>query len=96
MSDHNQANDRYVSFCGINCDGNADKLIEMLEQQLSSNGGAALWREYFARARQQQVKLAQDNLHFIGNQTNCLYEYFEQCNDEKALALLYKVEQECC
>lgn len=40
--------------------------------------------------------MQRDNLNFIGNQTNPLYEYFEVCEDTQALELLYKIEQECC
>ncbi|WP_221073733.1 N(2)-fixation sustaining protein CowN [Agarivorans aestuarii] len=88
--------DRYVSFCNINCDENADRLISMLKQHLSAKRGGDLWLTYFHEKRAEQAKMQRDNLNFIGNQTNPLYEYFEVCEDIQALELLYKIEQECC
>ncbi|MFT6986040.1 MAG: hypothetical protein ACJAT7_001861 [Psychromonas sp.] len=96
MTEDNNHSDRYRSFCGLNCDLNADKLIAMLEQNMLAGNGAKEWHRYFALKRAQQNKSNHDNLHFIGNQTNTLYEYFEQCQDQDALQLLYKIEQECC
>lgn len=87
---------RYDSFAGISCDQNADQLIALLEKNLKSKNGDIKWHAYFEQKRQQQQKSNHDNLHFIGNQTNVLYEYFSDCNDAEAQALLYKIEQECC
>lgn len=91
-----QINNRYLSFSGIRCNTNAVRLIEMLERNISAGNGREEWHAYFAIKRQQQLKLQHDDLHFVGNQTNTLYEYFELCEDQSALALLYKIEQECC
>lgn len=96
MNQINQHNNRYLSFCGITCHSNADQLMEMLEKNIRAGNGSKEWHAYFALKRQQQLKLQHDNLHFVGNQTNTLYEYFELCEDQSALALLYKIEQECC
>ncbi|MFT5716638.1 MAG: hypothetical protein ACI9T7_000816 [Oleiphilaceae bacterium] len=93
---YKQAGDRYKSFSGINCDLKADRLIAMLDQNISNIQGDKQWHTYFRQKRLQQQKLQQDNLNFIGNQTNTLYEYFTLCDDQPALALLYKIEQECC
>lgn len=90
------ATDRYVSFCGIDCDLKADKLMTMLEAHLEAGSGEARWIDYFQQKRAQQAKNKQDNLNFIGHQTNTLYEYFELCADEEATKLLYQIEQECC
>lgn len=96
MSEKHQQIDRYTSFCGIDCDLNADRLIAMLEQNISAGKGDERWHSYFAQKRAQQAKLQHDNLNFIGHQTNTLYEYFELCEDWEAKALLYKIEQQCC
>lgn len=96
-TDNNQQQtDRYVSFCGIDCDLKADKLIAMLEQHLATGNGDAKWQDYFHQKRAQQAKNNQDNLNFIGHQTNTLYEYFDICQDQEATKLLYQIEQECC
>lgn len=96
MREENHRADRYRTFCGLGCDLNADKLIAMLELNISAGNGAKEWQRYFALKRAQQQKSNHDNLHFIGNQTNTLYEYFEQCQDQAAQQLLYQIEQECC
>ena len=88
--------DRYVSFCGIACDENSDKLIAMLDKHLRANHGSAEWQKYFNAKITEQKRMGRDNLNLIGNQTNPLYEYFNECEDSEATDLLYKVEQECC
>lgn len=95
-SNQNIQTDRYVSFCGIDCDLKADKLMAMLEAHLEAGSGEAKWINYFQQKRAQQLKNKQDNLNFIGHQTNTLYEYFELCQDQEASKLLYQIEQECC
>ena len=96
MSEKKSTLERYQSFSGISCDINANKLIALLDENINSGKGDKKWHAYFAQKRAQQAKLGNDNLHFIGNQTNILYEYFADCGDQDAQALLYKIEQECC
>lgn len=88
--------DRYVSFCNIACDENADKLIGMLDAHIKAPNGHEKWQQYFSDKRAEQQRMAHDNLHFIGNQINTLYAYFKECKDSVALELLYQLEQECC
>ena len=88
--------DRYVSFCGIDCDGNANRLLAMLENHLATGDGDTRWQTYFQQKREQQAAMNQDNLYFIGAQMNSLYSYLESCDDDAALALLWQLEQECC
>lgn len=88
--------DRYVSFAGIPCDANANHLISMLETHLAQADGAVQWQDYFKQKRSQQIKMQHDNLYFVGSQMNNLHAYFEQCEDEGALDLLWQLEQECC
>ncbi|MEI6894704.1 MAG: N(2)-fixation sustaining protein CowN [Colwellia sp.] len=88
--------DRYISFFGIACDENADKLVSMLETHLHANHGAVQWQQYFNHKRIEQKRMQHDNLNLVGSQVNALYEYFNECKDQQALDLLYKIEQECC
>ena len=94
--ENEQQTDRYISFCGLDCDLKADRLIAMLEKNICAGNGDKRWHTYFAQKREQQAKLQHDNLNFIGHQTNTLYEYFELCNDPAAKELLFQIEQECC
>jgi len=96
MTDNTSPLARYESFSGLSCDINSKKLIELLEENIKAGNGDKKWHSYFQLKRQQQAKSGHDDLHFIGNQTNILYEYFSDCGDEDAKSLLYKIEQECC
>jgi len=96
MNNQTQEQDRYTSFMGLSCDVNADRLIQMLDTNISTEKGEYRWQEYFSKKRQEQVQLNHDNLNFVGHQTNTLYEYFASCEDAEALELLYKIEQQCC
>ena len=96
LSKKEQQGDRYISFCGLDCDVKADKLIAMLENNINAESGDKRWHTYFIQKRGIQKKLQHDNLNFIGHQTNTLYEYFDQCEDQEAKELLYQIEQNCC
>lgn len=88
--------DRYLSFTGIACDENADKLIGMLELHLTRKQGSKAWQQYFRAKLNEQKRMQHDNLNFVGCQTNPLYEYFGEVKDHEATKLLYRIEQECC
>lgn len=88
--------DRYISFSGIACDANADKLIATLKGHLKEKHGSIEWQTYFCDKLTEQKHMKHDNLNLVGCQTNPLYEYFNECGDEEATSLLYKIEQECC
>ena len=95
-AENNQEEDRYVSFLGIGCDANAELLMQVLDSNIKTGNGDSQWQLYFTKKREQQAQLKHDNLNFIGHQTNTLYEYFTSCDDQAALELLYKIEQQCC
>lgn len=88
--------DRYITFIGLQCDEKADRFIAMLDGHIEAGDGDERWQAYFKQKRTQQIKMEQDNLQFIGSQMNNLYSYMDDCEDESALALLWKLEQECC
>jgi len=96
MSEASVKEDRYSSFVGLDCDENADRLMAMLDSNISSGKGDDKWHRYFSEKRRQQALMKHDNLNFIGHQTNTLYEYFSVCGDQAATSLLYKIEQQCC
>ncbi len=88
--------DRYISFCDIECDQNADKLIDRLKTQLSKLPEDNNWKRYFSLKFSQQRQMQYDNLFYIGCQTNTLYEFFEFVRDKESTALLQQIEEECC
>lgn len=87
--------DRYVSFCGIECNRWADQLINTLQDTLDK-GANPEWQAYFTLKFDEQTKMNHDNLFFVGAQMNNLYSFYEEIEDEQALQLLWKLEQECC
>jgi len=96
MNEQTIKTDRYISFEGINCDANSEHLITLLEQHITAGHGDERWHLYFTQKREEQARMQQDNLHFIGSQMNNLYAYLEQCEDDTACDLLWQIEQECC
>lgn len=91
--------DRYVTFCNIDCDANAEKLMQHLKQRVAEptdDQERTKWHNYFAGKFEQQAKMNHDDLFFVGSQMNSLYAYFELIEDDDAHDLLYQIEQECC
>jgi hypothetical protein len=88
--------DRYVSFDGINCDVNASRLLDMIQQHLGDLGPANPWFQYFDLKLASRKTLGQDELFFVGSQICQIREFLEQVHDHAALELLDQVEEECC
>ncbi|TCP59743.1 hypothetical protein EV663_11638 [Rhodovulum bhavnagarense] len=92
MTDHSP--DRYVSFSGIDCDGRAARLMQMLDAQIAATDSR--WVAYFEMKLVQRQRMGNDDLHFIGSQVNTLRAFFEEIDDQAALGLLDDLEQTCC
>lgn len=88
--------DRYVSFQGIDCDGKAQRLLGYIKQYIAESPYPSPWIDYFRTKLANQQTLGQDDLYFVGSQINSIYALFEEYNNEKALALLKQVEEDCC
>ncbi|TCP40814.1 N(2)-fixation sustaining protein CowN [Rhodovulum marinum] len=86
--------DRYVSFQGIDCDGNADRLMGMLARQMATT--ESRWVGYFEKKLAEKRRMGADNLHFIGSQVNTLSAFFAEEGDTEALDLLAYLEETCC
>jgi hypothetical protein len=90
------AHDRYVSFDGINCDGNASRLVEIIQQHLREMSPSEPWPQYFNLKLSSRKALGQDELFFVGSQISQIREFLEQVHDSEALNLLDRLEEECC
>lgn len=88
--------DRYVTFEGLDCDGNAAKVVEAIRNHIVDPAAAGKWSEYFHAKFGEQERLGVDDLFFVGSQMNNLFTFFEELGDKESLDLLYQVEQECC
>lgn len=91
-----QKTDRYVSFEGIDCAGNARRLMEMIERDMPAEGKQGDFWRYFMAKRQPRSGPAPDDLFLVHCHINQIRELFEACGDAEALALLLQVEEECC
>lgn len=88
--------DRYLSFEGIDCDGNAVRLMELLDEQLTLPGRHNAFWDYFNKKRAGETGPPMDDLYLIHGNINQIREFFETWQDEEALALLQQLEEECC
>ncbi len=88
--------DRYVTFDGLDCNGNASRVVDTIRHYITNPGGSTQWAEYFQAKLIEKQRLAVDDLFFVGSQLNNIYAMFEELNDKSAHELLYQVEQECC
>jgi len=91
-----QKTDRYLSFVGIDCAGNARRIIEYIERNQGTAGPAQAFWSYFMARREPAHGLPPDDLFLVHSYINQIRELFETSGDGDALALLLKVEEECC
>lgn len=94
--------DRYVTFRGIDGEGNSRRLMTMLARHIDDPDKTNPFWEKF----KQKLALAdsdganggrrQDELFLVHSYINNLYELFEQYDDQEALCLLRRIEEESC
>lgn len=93
---------RYVTYKNIDCQGNSKKLMAMLCRHINDPEKTNLFWEKFkeqlAAVGDPQAHHGRclDELFLIHTYINNLYEIFEEYEDQEALALLNRIEQECC
>lgn len=88
--------DRYVTFIGIDCDGNAARVMELIERYAADPVHASPFWDYFLAKRQPKSGPKPDELFLIHTNINQIYELFHAVDDDRALALLEWVEYNCC
>jgi nitrogenase-associated protein len=94
--------DRYVSFKGINGDGNARNLLAMLNRYIDQPQFTNPFWEQFKKklalcsSSENTGGRKIDELFLVHSYINNLYDFFENQNDEEALALLARIEAESC
>lgn len=88
--------DRYVSFIGIDCDGNARRVMEIIEKHLAESDQPEPFWEYFMGKRTPRSGPPPDDLFLVHCHINQIRELFEEIGSEEALALLFQLEEECC
>ena len=94
--------DRYVTFKGIDGDGNSRRLVAMLRRHIDdpakTNPFWEKFREKLELAASPEANHGRrlDELFLIHSYINNLYELFEEYEDHEALTLLHKIEIESC
>lgn len=88
--------DRYTSFAGIDCAGNAQRILDRLRHLVQADPPQSRLAPYFTTKLDQQEALGQDSLFFICSQINVIQALFDDCQDQEALQWLAQLEDECC
>jgi hypothetical protein len=94
--------DRYVSFIGINGDGNSKVLMGMLRRHIDDPERTNLFWERFKEkldnvgAPVKSSGRCLDELFLIHSYINDIRELFETYDDRDALKLLEQIEEESC
>lgn len=88
--------DRYVSFVGLDCDGQAKRLVALLRPYMDDPAKRNAFWELLARKLNPVSGPRHDELFLIHAHLNILRDQLEAHDDLEALALLDKIEHECC
>lgn len=96
----NQTADRYVSFIGIDCTGNSRRLAERILMHITdpekSNAFWDRFKQRLAGADAEAERRVADEMCLLCSHVSYIEELFEQYDDAEGLALLEKLEMECC
>lgn len=88
--------DRYTSFEGIDCAGNARRIMTFIERKTTASGAPHPFLAYFLAKRRPRSGPAPDDLFLIHSNLNQIRELLEECGNEQALEWLFTLEEECC
>jgi N(2)-fixation sustaining protein CowN len=88
--------DRYVSFKGIDCAGNARRVMDHVRAYMADPASSNVFWEHIKRRMDIGVGPKQDDMLFVHVYLNQIRELFEERGDADALALLDRIEEECC
>ena len=92
----NTKTDRYVSFIGLDCDAKAREMMSHVRRYIDDPQHTNAFWEYFKKKAAGGSGPAPDDLFLIHSNLNQIRELFELHEDETALNLLDRIEQECC
>ena len=96
--ERSEKSDRYISFKGIDCDGNAQRLIAYLRRHIDDPGKTnPFWEQFKLKLKLNPTSGPHyDALYLVHAYINIMREYLELMQDAEALALLEQLEEECC
>jgi hypothetical protein len=87
---------RYISFIGLDCDAKAAELMAFIQHHVGDPAHSNAFWEYFKKKAAGGSGPKPDDLFLIHSNLNQIRELFEQREDTEALALLDRIETECC
>lgn len=87
--------DRYVSFKGIDCDGNAHRVMELLLRLRSEDPDEQALLDLLKERRVATSGVRCDDLLLLASFVNPVRELFERHHDHEALELLEQLEEQC-
>jgi hypothetical protein len=96
LSNESKSTDRYISFEGIDCDGNARAVMQAIEKHLAVPERNNPFWDYFMKKRAGGSGPKPDDLFLIHSNINQVRELFETWQDEAGMELLILLEEECC
>ena len=88
--------DRYISFIGLDCDAKAAQLMALIRRHIDDPAGSNVFWEYFKKKAAGGSGPRPDDLFLVHCHLNQIRELFEEREDAEGLALLDRIEQECC
>lgn len=99
MASTEKTTDRYKTFIGIDCDGNAKRVIQLLRRHIDDpQKGNPFWDKFKEGlpGADGERKGRNDELFLVHAYINNIRELFEEYDDHEALILLQQLEEECC
>ena len=92
--------DRYVSFCNIDCNGMAERVLPLARRRLAAGDHLAnpFWRRFDDKARALEAGEGggADALYLVCSHVMYLAEIFEADGEGEGAALLEEIELTCC
>lgn len=99
MTEDQHRPDRYRSFAGIDCVGDSRRLVAAIRRHIDDPARTdAFWEAFKLRLAQvgDEARHAPDELRLVCSSVAYIEELFERWGDEDGLALLHRLEEECC
>jgi len=96
QTDEADTRDRYCSFVGLDCNGQAQRLVALLRPYIDDPARTNGFWQLFARKLTAESGPKHDALFLIHAHINILRDQLELHQDHAALALLDQIELECC
>lgn len=99
MSTEEPRPDRYKSFAGIDCTGDSLQLVAAIRRHIDDPAKTdAFWEAFKVKLAQaaDRNQHAPDELRIVCEAVTYIEDLFERWGDADGLALLRRVEEECC